>query len=69
LPAGMKITTYNDHLKAPSLPASSSSHKEYCVGRGLRSYPINPLRSEGWEINNLNHSGNPRRRSILSRDT
>jgi hypothetical protein len=30
LPAGMKITTYNDHLKAPSFPASSSSNKEYC---------------------------------------
>jgi hypothetical protein len=43
LPTWMKIATYNNHVKAPSFPASSSSNKEYCVGRGLRSYPIKPF--------------------------
>src|SRR6185312_2880454 len=30
----MEITTYNDHLKAPSSPASLSSNQEYCRGPG-----------------------------------
>src|SRR5216683_3772438 len=44
LPAGMKITSYNHHAKAPSFPRSLSPQtKTTPVRSSLRSYPINPF--------------------------
>ena len=41
LPAGMEITSYNHHAKAPSSQEPWSSTQDYRVRSSLRSYPIN----------------------------
>src|SRR5450759_5795969 len=45
LPAGMKITSYNHHAKAPSFPRSLGPQPKTTRSESsLRSYPINPSR-------------------------
>src|SRR5208282_252738 len=46
LPAGMKITSYNHHAKAPSSPGALVLKPRLPGRSSLRSYPIRPTASE-----------------------
>src|ERR1019366_1525157 len=50
LPAGMEITPYHHHAKAPSFPRSLGPQPKTTRSESsLRSYLINPSFSEGWD--------------------
>src|SRR5450755_5160948 len=51
LPAGMKITSYNHHAKAPSSPGALVLKPRLPGRSSLRSYPINPCAffAQGWD--------------------
>src|ERR1019366_4641331 len=57
LPAGMKITSYNHHAKAPSSPGALVLKPRLPGRSSLRSYPINPSFFEGWDSTSAHRLG------------